>query len=219
MKTFPKLVVAAIGLIGASAASAALLTNAVGLQAVDATSTSNYGAPYTTARTIDQSDLSGSYVSGVTSTSVIDTFTNLNQGNGWHGAFNDTQGSITFDLGAQYTLDRVYLFWMNGGGGNNIADFSILVSDDAAFSAPTLAASFGFPTAGQDRVDFASLATGEFVRLEWTNLQGSYPGLNEFIAGGVAAMEQFPSQVPEPATAALIGLGLLGCFVSRRRPS
>jgi hypothetical protein len=212
MKNLFKLAAMLLALSGATNASAALLSNAVGLQAISAVATSNYGAPYTTARTIDQSDLSAGYISGVTSTAIIDTLTNINGGNGWHGSFGASTGSITFDLGAMYTLDRIYLYWMNAGSTTNIADFTGEVSADALFTNSVIAASFGVPSAAQERVDFASLATGEFVRLNWTSLQGSYPGLNEFIAGGIAS-----TAVPEPATLALLGLGLLGFVAGRKR--
>lgn len=213
MKNFVKILSVLLAIAGATNASATLLTNAVGIDPVSAISTSNFGAPYTTAKTIDQSDLSAHYVSGVTSTSVIDGLTNLNTAQGWHGSAGQTTGSITFDLGASFTLDRIYLYWMNGGSVNNIANFSIQVGNDSSFSSSVIAASFGTPSAAKQRIDFSALATGEFVRLNWTSLQGSYPGLNEFIAGGVAGQ----TSVPEPATLALLGLGLLGFAVSRKR--
>ncbi len=203
----------AIALCGINA-SAALLSNAVGIQATAVSATSNFGAPYTTDRTIDQSDLSGNYVSGVTSTNVIDGFTNLSLTNGWHGSLGDARGSITFDLGASYTLDRIYLYWMNAGTANNIADFSVEVGTDASFTSSVVAANFGAQTAAQERVDFANLATGGFVRLNWTSLQGQYPGLNEFIAGGVLGQV---NNVPEPSTLALFALGLIGFAATRKR--
>lgn len=192
-------------------ANAALL-NPVAIQAVGATATSNFGSTFTTDKTIDQSDLSGSYISGVTSTSVIDGFTNLNTAEGWHGQLGDSIGRITFDLGGQYTLDRVYLFWMNNGNSNNIANFTVEVASDSNFINSIIAASFGVPNAPQNRIDFNTLATGGFVRLNWTSLQGNYPGLNEFIAGGVIA-----NTVPEPGAFALLGLGFAGMAARRRK--
>jgi hypothetical protein len=201
--------------IGGSAASAAILANTVAIGAVGAVASSNFGTPYTTDRTINQSDLSGSYVSGVTSTAVIDGFTNLNFGNGWHGGAGESTGTITFDLGGTYSLDRVFLFWMNGGGDNNIANFAIDVSGDAGFSSFTTVASFGMPSAPVNRIDFTSLGVGQYVRLSWTGLQGLYPGLNEFVAGGVAVT----GGVPEPASWAMLiaGFGLTGAAMRRRR--
>lgn len=213
MKNLVKLAAASLAFLAAANASATLLSNAVGLQATGAVATSNYGAPYTTARTIDQSDLSAGYISGVTSTNIIDTLTNTNSGQGWHGSYGASTGSITFDLGGLYTLDRIYLFWMNSGNGNNIANFSIEVSADSSFTNAVTAANFGVPNAAQSRIDFANLVSGEYVRLNWTSLQGSYPGLNEFIAGGIAGS----NEVPEPATLALLGLGLFGLAAAKRR--
>ena len=168
--------------------------------------------------TIDKISLSANYISGVTPASAIDSINPIDDGLGWHGKINVQQGSITFDLGSAYTLDRVFLFWMNSGKFNNIANFNIDVSADAGFSSFVTAAFFGFPTPGKakDRVDFSSLVTGEFIRLNWAVLQGTalngpYPGLKEFVAGGV------PSSVPEPASIALLGIGLAVIGAMRRK--
>jgi len=209
-------------LLTAVAASALpLLPDAVGIQAVGVTATSNFGDIYVPERMIDQSDLSDSYVSGVTSTSVIDAFTNSNSGNGWHGSLLDTTGSITFDLGGVFTLDRVYLYWMNGGTANNIADLAVQVSSDAGFGTFVTAATFGTPSADRDRIDFSSLATGQYVRLDWTSLQGEYPdqypGLNEFIAGGIAYIAPVPEVVPEAGSIELMGIALAALALAKRR--
>jgi hypothetical protein len=212
-----KLAALTLALGTGASASAALLNNAVAIQPWTATATSNYPYGYLASETIDMSDLSSTYASGLTSTAQIDTITNLNNARGWHGEYGESTGNITFNLGGTYTLDRVYLYWMNAGNNNNIANFSIQVSGDEAFSAPITAASFGFPSAPQNRVDFAALATGQFVRLNWTSLQGSYPGLNEFIAGGVAGSLGNSAEVPEPGSIALMALAGLGLLAARRR--
>ncbi|WP_262964791.1 discoidin domain-containing protein [Methylobacter psychrophilus] len=211
---FSKVATLSLALVGLGIGQvhASLLSNAVALQAVSAISTSNYGGSFPVDKTIDQSDLSGHYVSGVTAASVIDTFTNLNSAKGWHGAAGNITGNITFDLGAQYTLDRIYLFWMNNGLANNIANFTVQVSENNTFSNALTVASFGLPNASKNRVDFNTSATGEFVRLNWTSLQGGYPGLNEFVAGGVSA-------VPVPGAIWLMISGLIGVLGLNRRKS
>lgn len=199
--------------ISSAASAAPILSDAVAIQPVGVEATTTLSNLYTAANTIDKVSLSANYISGVTPASAIDSINPIISDNGWHGKFGVQNGSITFDLGSSYTLDRVFLFWMNQDQGdiNNIANFNIDVSADASFSSFLTAATFGFPIAPKNRVDFSSLATGEFVRLNWTALQGSYPGLKEFVAGGV------PSSVPEPASIALLGIGLAGIGAMRRK--
>ena len=198
--------------LAGAAQAAPLLSNAVAIGAVGAIASSNFGAPYTISRTIDQSDLSGTYVSGVTSAAVVGGFTNLNTARGWHGAANVLNGTIVYDLGGLYTLDRVYLFWMNAGSANNIAGITVDVSSSASFAQFSTVGNLTAPTGPKNEVDFTSLATGQYVRLNWSALQGNYPGLNEFIAGGVTAA------VPEPATWALMiaGFGMVSFSLRRR---
>jgi len=197
--------------ISSAANAVPILSNAVAIQPIGVVATSTLSSTYNANNTIDKVSLSANYISGITAASAIDSINAINDGLGWHGSFGVQQGSITFDLGSAYTLDRVFLFWMNSGSVNNIANFNIDVSPDASFSSFVTAATFGFPTAAQNRVDFSSLVTGEFVRLNWNALQGSYPGLKEFVAGGV------PSSVPEPASILLLGIGLVGIGVMRRK--
>lgn len=189
-----------------------ILPNAVAIQPVSVVATTTLSTLYVAANTIDKVSLSANYISGITAASAIDGINPIDDQKGWQGINGVKQGSITFGLGSSYTLDRVFLFWTNNGDKNNIANFNIDVSADDSFFSFVTAAFFSSPTPGKaiDRVDFTSLATGKFVRLNWTALQGSYPGLKEFVAGGV------PLSVPEPASLALLGIGLAGLGAMRR---
>jgi hypothetical protein len=103
---------------------------------------------------------------------------------------------------------------MNGGTANNMAGLTIYASVDLPFSIFSTVGTFSISTAGQNRIDFTQLASGEFVRLNWSSLQGGFRGLNEFIAGGVAS----DGAVPEPAVwpMMLIGYGAFGVTLRRR---
>ena len=211
--------IAAIADSGMPANAAPLLSNAVAIGAVSAIATSTFRPPFTIDRTIDQSDISGTYVSGVTSTTVVDGFASLTDSFAWFSASGASVGNIVFDLGSIYTLDRVYLFWANSGNVNNMADITFDVSSDSNFALFSSPAAFdGNPTAGVNRIDFTSLGIGRFVRLNWNSRQGDYAGLNEFVAGGVANVG---GGVPEPANWAMLiaGFGLTGVFMRRRRGS
>lgn len=202
-------------IIAGTANAAPVLSNAVAIQPVGVHATSVLAPSFTETNAIDQVGLSAHYVSGATPASAIDSISAVSGATGWHGKAGAIPGSIVFDLGSSYLLDRVFLYWANDGQqtNNNIADFTVDVTNDPGFTSLVMAATFGFPTGPKDRIDFAALATGQFVRLRWTAIQGTYPGLQEFIAGGI------PASVPEPGALALLGLGLIalgGLRLNRR---
>ena len=182
----------------------------VGLQAVSGTASSTFPS-WLIEKTFDQSDLSTGYTSGVTPWATISTIDMFTFFNGWHD-LGVGSGTLAYDMGGIYQMDRVKLFWMNGGTTNNIADFTIEVDDNAGFSSPTLVHThFGSPTSNKDEFFFTSAEIGQYLRINWSSMQGDFAGLNEIIVGG--------SAIPEPGTllicSVFAGAGLV--FNKRRR--
>lgn len=184
-----------------------LVANVVGLQPVSVTTTNELGG-YEATYTIDRAD----YTSGVTTWAVIEAL--AYDSTNYHTDANPVPGSITWDLGSVFAMDRVRIDWTNGGGGNNFSDFTLLTSMDSSFTSPTLVyTNLGDPTSSfEPHIDFTTVGTGQFVRLSWTSTQGTYGGLREIVVGGAQA-------IPEPASASLILLvgGLFAFLRTRHR--
>ena len=184
---------------------AGLIDNVVGLQAQSVTTTSELGG-YLSDVTIDRTD----YVSGVTSWTDIEALSY--DTTNYHTQANASTGTITWDLGAVYNMDRVRIDWTNGGGANNFADFTIQTSNDALFtSATTVYSNFGAPTSTFETIDFTTLGVGQYIRLDWTSTQGTYGGMRELIVG-VGEV----NNVSEPATLAMLSVLMLGLAARRR---
>jgi hypothetical protein len=70
-------------------------------------------------------------------------------------------------------------------------------------------------------LDYTFINAGDYILefgvVNW--FDDSYPSALAFDSIMIAAGEQTPSDVPEPASLALVGLGLFGLGVSRRRKS
>jgi hypothetical protein len=172
-------------------------------------------------------------VSGVNASSTFDTYNVINVINGsglsgglhdgdfnnkWMADLDDITPTLTFDLGAEYTLTNTVI-WNYGGGccgternanGVNIS----LSSDNVNF------VSIGsFDLARQNSDPFGSetftlAGTGRYVRFGLLgNFGGRYTGLAEVQFNGTIS-----DAIPEPATWAMMigGFGLVGA-ASRRR--
>lgn len=191
----------------------ATVVSPVGLRPVSVTTTSSFGGSFPETKTID----SAAYTTGVTDWATVQALPYIGEaalGSGDHyTALNATTGTITFDMGGSFLMDRARFDWTNGGTSNNYADFTLLISDSASFVTSDLAyTNVGAPAATFEVVSFTDGYVGRYVRLNWTSIQGSYGGMTEIIIGGEVA-----AAVPEPTSAFLLGLGALGLLTRRGR--
>lgn len=202
----------------------------VGYQAVSGTATSNLSSSFFDVDfTFDKSALSSNYESGVTPWATIATIvhTGIDSNTSWFSENGVTDGYLQYDMGQVLTMDRVRLFWVNINQTNDpyvnsIGDFTVEVSNDASFGTSTLVLTdTGGPNAAQADYLFTSIASGRYLRINWTSFSTNnsrFAGLNEIIVGGEM---QGSSAVPEPSSF-LVMLGLaasagVGYGIKRRR--
>jgi len=204
-------------------AQPALATVIVGAQTVLTTFGPIPGYTVNSPGLIDQAGLipvspaSPKYVSGVTP--YFDflvgpppkTHSAINSSTGFKGSGH--QGQFDFTLTEAYALAHIAIW--NGDGNSGINEFDVWVSADSTFASPSLVGTFNAlaqsPPHGQN-FDFDMTTQGAFVRMI---VKSGHSGLNS-IALGEVAFGALVKTVSEPASAALLGLGLLG-FGFRRR--
>ncbi|MGE3818010.1 MAG: discoidin domain-containing protein [Isosphaeraceae bacterium] len=176
-------------------------------------------------RTIDQSGLSTTYVSGVTNfnayvaSSPTHLRTNIPPTFGLTAT--NPPGNVDYDLGSVYDLDKM-AFWNYGFSGSAaINSFQVYTSNDSTFTTSFLAGSFtavddGNSTFNNVQVFDLTDSTARYVRMSVLTRAGPAGvgfGYGE-IAFGTAAIPE-----PSPATLGLVCLGLasLGRAIRRRR--
>jgi hypothetical protein len=160
---------------------------------------------------IDQSGLSVPFISGVTDfetyVATNPTHAGLTGANGWASASHVTSGYLEFDLGSDYALSTFALWTQNNTSA--IDSFSLSSALDAGFTIGVT--NLGSFTAAKTLAmqTFTVSGTGEFIRLQVNTTFGA----TNVNIGEVAFDTEL---LPEPATVAILGVGLAGIGFTRR---
>ncbi len=183
----------------------------------------NSGGPGfgTLAETINQAGLSSGYVSGVTDFDVYlatnPTHTTTFSGFEWFSNSGTNSASVTYDFGSAITIDRLAL-WNEESSGIGLLDL-YWSTDNVTFNPLALGLTpTDNPLAayGADVFGFAS-TNARYVRFDMSGCPQPNPGSFQACGIGEVAFSSGGEAIPEPGTAALLGLGVAGLGLMRRR--
>jgi hypothetical protein len=172
--------------------------------------------------TFNQAGLATSYVSGVTDFATYiagnSQHTAAFSGAEWFGEFGLSTASVTYDLGSVLSIEAVAL-WNEDAAGIGALDLyqsadGITFSVLAAGLVPTNPSSN--VAYGADVFSFAAVNT-RFIRFDMSNCPQEASTFSACAIGEVAFNAAADAEIPEPASAWLLALGVAGIAALRRR--
>jgi hypothetical protein len=168
---------------------------------------------------INQSGLTSSYISGSTD---FDAFITTNHkfeyiDREWFSTFNTMTGTITFDLGKLYNVDRLAI-WNEDSFGINAFTVSSAGEDNVFGAAQSFTAISGgiFQNYSAQVFTLTSTTLAQYLKI---SVQSTHSNdiTQEFGFASLGEVAFSTSPVPEPTTLLLLGTGLLGLIGVRKK--